>query len=58
MTLPNQYSIEIIPKGEALYWCQRMLIAYRNGVSHNIPKNRAMAALFQAMQSLNQEQQT
>lgn len=58
MPLPNQNSVEIITKSEALYWCQRMLVAYRNGESHNIPKNRAMAALFQAMQSLNQEQQT
>lgn len=55
MTLPNQYSVEIIPKGEALYWCQRMLVAYRNGIPHNIPKNRAMAALFQAVQALNRE---
>nr|DAU20019.1 MAG TPA: hypothetical protein [Caudoviricetes sp.] len=58
MPLPNQYSVEIITKGEALYWCQRMLVAYRNGIPHSIPKNRAMAALFQALQVLNQETQT
>lgn len=55
MPLPNQYSVEIIAKGEALYWCQRMLVAYQNGIPHSIPKNRAMAALFQALQVLNQE---